>query len=251
MNCSTQYHNLNDKTVFITGGASGIGEAMVKAFVLQNAKVAFIDIDDVAGKALSDELGENCWFKGIDVADINALQQAILDAHQYFGGLDVLINNVANDQRHQPEEVSLADWHNCMKVNLDPTFFAAQTAYSLMKHNQKGSIINFSSINAVQGVEQMSGYITAKAGVIGMTKALAHDFGENNIRVNAILPGWVATKRQLSSWLTQEEEEKWMVSMALKKRIEPEDVANLAVFLASDDSALITGQSLAVDGGKT
>lgn len=138
-----------------------------------------------------------------------------------------------------------------MQVNLDPAFFASQAAYNIMKKSNSGSIINFSSINALLAPENMTGYVTAKAGLIGMTKALAHDFGGFNIRVNAILPGWVATERQLAKWLTKAEENKWMETMALKKRIEPNDVANLALFLASDDSAMISGQSIAVDGGKT
>ena len=138
-----------------------------------------------------------------------------------------------------------------MQVNLDPAFFAAQAAYKTMKTQNFGSIINFSSINALIGLQHMTGYVTAKAGLMGMTKALSKEFGEHNIRVNAIVPGWVATERQLSSWLTDEEEQKWMESMALKKRILPEDVANLALFLASNDSALITGQGIIIDGGRT
>jgi NAD(P)-dependent dehydrogenase (short-subunit alcohol dehydrogenase family) len=251
VNFSTQYQNLKNKVVFITGGASGIGAAMVRAFSYQQAKIAFIDIDKEASEALVAALGDNCWYRTVDVTDIDALQLAIVDAAEALGGLDVLINNVANDQRHHPEDISIDDWHQCMKVNIDPAFFASKAAFKIMKPQQSGSIINFSSINALIGVGQMSGYITAKAGLIGMTKALAHDFGPANVRVNAILPGWVATQRQLTSWLTKEEEDKWMATMALKKRIEPEDVANLSLFLASEDSALITGQSLAIDGGKT
>jgi NAD(P)-dependent dehydrogenase (short-subunit alcohol dehydrogenase family) len=254
MNLNCQYHSLRKKVVFITGGASGIGAAMVKAFTAQGANVAFIDIDEKVAEQLISSMPElyqaQLWFKAVDVTDSAALQLSIEQAIAHFGGIDVLINNVANDMRHRPEDISIKDWHRCMQVNLDPAFFAAQTAYKYMKPQQSGSIINFSSINALLGPENMTGYVTAKAGLIGMTKVLANEFGADNIRVNAILPGWVATDKQLASWLTAEEEEKWMQSMSLKKRILPSDVANLALFLASDNSALITGQSIKIDGGR-
>jgi len=248
---SSHYYNLKDKVIFITGGASGIGAAMVKAFSEQGAKVAFVDIDEAASNALTQQLPSAYWYKSVDVTMPLSLQSAVDEAAQALGGLDVLINNVANDMRHSPENIAISEWQKCMSINLDPTFFASQAAYKIMSKQKSGSIINFSSINALLGQEQMAGYVTAKAGIIGMTKSLAHDFGINNVRVNAILPGWVATQKQLDSWLTNEEETRWMQTMALKKRIEPQDVANLALFLASNDSALITGQSIAIDGGKT
>jgi len=248
---SSHYYNLKDKVIFITGGASGIGAAMVKAFSEQGAKVAFVDIDEAASNALTQQLPSAYWYKSVDVTMPQSLQSAVDEAAQALGGLDVLINNVANDMRHSPENIAISEWQKCMSINLDPTFFASQAAYKIMSKQKSGSIINFSSINALLGQEQMAGYVTAKAGIIGMTKSLAHDFGINNVRVNAILPGWVATQKQLDSWLTNEEETRWMQTMALKKRIEPQDVANLALFLASNDSALITGQSIAIDGGKT
>lgn len=252
---STQYKSLKDKVVFITGGASGIGASMVKAFVQQEAKVAFIDLNqDMAENLinnLSSTLHHNVWFRAIDVTKSESLQQAITDAAAHFGRLDVLVNNVGNDNRQDIEKISAHDWHKCMQVNLDPAFFSAQTAYTIMKKNISGSIINFSSINALIGLQNMTGYVTAKAGLMGMTKALSKEFGDHNIRVNAIVPGWVATERQLTSWLTNKEEDKWTEAMALKKRILPEDIANLALFLASNDSALITGQSIIIDGGRT
>jgi NAD(P)-dependent dehydrogenase (short-subunit alcohol dehydrogenase family) len=255
LSLSTQYTSLKDKVIFITGGASGIGASMVKAFVQQQAKVAFIDLNLDMADALMADLSsissENLWFKAVDVTNSAALQQAIIEAANYFNGFDVLVNNVGNDSRQDIENISAHDWHKCMQVNLDPAFFASQAAYKIMKEKASGSIINFSSINALIGLQHMTGYVTAKAGLMGMTKALSKEFGEDNIRVNAIVPGWVATDRQLSSWLTNKEEEKWLDAMALKKRILPEDVANLALFLASNDSALITGQSIIIDGGKT
>jgi NAD(P)-dependent dehydrogenase (short-subunit alcohol dehydrogenase family) len=255
MGLSTQYKSLKDKVVFITGGASGIGASMVKAFVQQEAKVAFIDLnqnmaDDLV-KNLPSNSRDKVWFRAVDVTKSESLQQAITDAAEQFGSLDVLVNNVGNDNRQDIEKTSAHDWHKCMQVNLDPAFFSAQAAYKIMKKNGSGSIINFSSINALMGQQHMTGYVTAKAGLMGMTKALSKEFGGQNIRVNAIVPGWVATERQLASWLTDKEEDKWTESMALKKRIMPDDVANLALFLASNDSELITGQSIIIDGGRT
>lgn len=249
---ATQYKSLKDRVIFITGGASGIGASMVKSFVLQGAKVAFVDLNQTVADELTASLPtEQVWFRAVDVTNCEQLKSAILDAAEYFGSLDVLVNNVGNDNRQDIENISAHDWHKCMQVNLDPAFFASQAAFKIMKENTFGSIINFSSINALMGLQHMTGYVTAKAGLMGMTKALSKEFGDHNIRVNAIVPGWVATDRQLSSWLTDKEEEKWMAAMALKKRISPEDVANLALFLASDDSALITGQSIIIDGGRT
>ncbi len=253
---STQYSNLIGKVVFITGGATGIGAAMVKGFVGQSAKVAFIDIDEKASASLvsdieSDYPNAMLWFRKVDVTDPEALQLAIVEASAALGSLDVLVNNVGNDARQDVENITAYDWHKCMQVNLDPAFFASQAAFKIMREHSSGSIINFSSINALIGPQQMTGYVTAKAGLMGMTKSLSRDFGVDNIRVNAILPGWVATDRQLNSWLTKEEEQKWTDAMALKKRIEPQDVANLALFLASDNSAMITGQGINIDGGRT
>ncbi|MBF7074226.1 SDR family oxidoreductase [Glaciecola sp. MH2013] len=255
----TRYASLTDKVVFITGGATGIGAAMVKAFVRQNAKVAFVDINETASADLLQSIGRinpdaRLWFRRVDVTDPDSLKLAINDVASEFSTLDVLVNNVGNDARQDVENISAYDWHKCMQVNLDPAFFASQAAYKIMHNNPAssgGSIINFSSINALIGPQQMTGYVTAKAGLMGMTKSLSRDFGVDNIRVNAILPGWVATERQLASWLTKEEEDKWTDDMALKKRIEPEDVANLALFLASDDSSMITGQAINIDGGRT
>ncbi|MFD2165031.1 SDR family NAD(P)-dependent oxidoreductase [Thalassotalea euphylliae] len=254
MTSLTQYHNLAGKRVFITGGATGIGAAIVKAFVEQKAQVAFVDIDANASSRLEKDLeqqGIPIWHQTVDVTDNQALQASIVDASESLGGIDILINNVANDMRHRPQDISPSDWQYCMQVNLDAAFFAAQAVFAPMKKQKGGVIINFSSINALLGPKNMVGYTTAKAGLIGMTKSLAKDYGRYNIRVNAILPGWVATEKQLASYLSENEEKRWMSTMALKQRIEPADVAKLALFLSSDDSAMITGQCVTIDGGKT
>ncbi|GAA0665362.1 SDR family oxidoreductase [Rheinheimera tangshanensis] len=249
---ATVYPSLSQKVVFITGGASGIGAAMVRAFAAQQAQVAFIDVDLDAAETLQQELSSSqLWFRQVDVRQPSLLQKAIQDAAKDLGAFDVLVNNVANDKRQPTAEVTSMDWQQCMQVNLDPAFFASQSAFELMKVQQHGCIINFSSINALVGQQQMAGYVTAKAGIIGMTKALAKDYGNAGIRVNAILPGWVATERQLATWFTSEEQQKWLESSAIKRLITPRDIANLALFLASDQSALITGQTISVDGGRT
>lgn len=249
------YPSLAGRTIFITGGATGIGAAMVESFAAQGALVGYIDLAEDAGEALNASIaasgGPSPWFRRVDVTDIAALQAAISEFAETAGGLDVLVNNVANDTRHDPLEVTQDSWRQCMAVNLDCAFFAAQRAAELMKARGKGgAIINFSSINAVLGPANMPGYVTAKAGLVGMTKALARDFGADAIRVNAILPGWVVTQRQLDHWLTPEAEDAWMEQVCLNERIMPEDAANLALFLAADDSRMITNQSFVIDGGR-
>ncbi len=255
------YPSLAGRCVFITGGATGIGAAMVEAFSRQQSRVAFVDLDLAAAESLCDRLesetGTRPWFQQVDVTDVSALQNSIRLAVNNLGPLQALINNAANDRRHSPAEVTPESWRDCMAINLDATFFAAQAAAKIMSEassetrKQGGSIINFSSINALLGPSNMPGYVAAKAGIVGLSKALAADYGEADIRVNAILPGWVVTQRQLDTWLTPEAEADWMEQVSLKQRLLPEEVANLALFLAADDSRMITGQSFTIDGGRT
>ena len=255
MTTSASYPSLQGQCIFITGGATGIGAALVRAFAQQGANVAFVDIDVDSAKQLLNELeseqGPKLWYQATDVTNVQALQQAILDADAQLGPVGVLVNNAANDMRHAPADVTAQSWRDCMAINLDAAFFAAQAAAGLMTQRNSGSIINFSSINALLGPSNMPGYVTAKAGIIGLTKALARDYGPNGVRVNAILPGWVATERQLQTWLTPDEESRWMEQVALQERLLPEDVANLALFLAATESKMITGQSFTVDAGRT
>lgn len=255
MGVSAHYPSLAERCVFITGGATGIGAALVEAFTRQSARVAFVDVDEQAAhdlvNGLSSEGFNPPWFRSVDVTRVEDLQQAIGDAADELGALDTLVNNAANDQRHSPEDVTPESWRQCMAINLDAAFFASQAAAAVMVPNKRGSIINFGSINALLGPSNMPGYVAAKAGIMGLTKSLAKDYGEHNLRVNAILPGWVATERQLKTWLTPEEEHKWMQQVALQSRLMPQDVANLALFLAADDSNMISGQNFVIDGGRT
>ncbi len=249
------YPSLAGRRVFITGGATGIGAAMVAAFSEQEAVVGHLDLADQAAEALADQLQDagraRPWFRRVDVTDTPALKQAIADFAADAGGFDVLVNNVANDTRHDPLALTEDGWRQCMAVNLDCAYFASQRAVELMRGSGAGgAIINFSSINALLGPSEMPGYVTAKAGLLGLTKAFARQCGIDRIRVNTILPGWVVTQRQLDLWLTEEAEAAWMDQVCLKQRIEPREAANLALFLASDDSRMITNQQFVIDGGR-
>lgn len=251
----TRYDSLRDRSVFITGGATGIGASLVEAFASQGARVAFVDIDQTSAKQLCDHLAAqnlprpNFW--ACDVSDIDALRSSILAAQQAQGDITVLINNAANDQRYNARTITEQQWLDGMSINLHPAFFAAQAVQPMMSAQGGGVILNLSSINAQFGPPNLASYITAKAGMLGITKALATDFGGDNIRVNSVLPGWVATPRQLEKWLTPEQEAEWMKNICLKKRLGAHDVAKLVLFLASDDAAMITAQQFVVDGGRT
>lgn len=235
--------------MYITGGATGIGAELVQSFVAQGAHVTFVDIQSDAGHALAKTLN-TAHYETVDVTDVEALQASVKAAAVRMGSIDILINNVANDTRHAPLEVTAAYWRQCMSVNLDSAFFASQAAIPFMQAQGGGAIINFSSINAVLGPTEMPGYVAAKAGLLGLTKALARQYGTDHIRVNCILPGWVVTERQLGKWLTPEAEAAWSAMVAIKDRILPRDVANLALFLAADDSAKITAQQFIIDAGR-
>jgi NAD(P)-dependent dehydrogenase (short-subunit alcohol dehydrogenase family) len=185
------------------------------------------------------------------VTDAAALQGAIRDAGQALGPVTVLINNVANDTRQTTAEMTLETWRKDLAVNLDPVFIASTAVYPMMKTAGGGAIVNVSSINALLGPERLAGYVAAKGGINALSKTLAREWGVDRIRVNALSPGWVVTPRQLELWLTPEAEAEWMKLVALKERILPEDIARTALFLASDDSRMITGQNIVVDGGRT
>lgn len=254
-NSWARYPSLEGRSIFITGAANGIGARMVERFVAQGCDVAFVDLDGDAAARLNATLeqafGKTAWFRQLDVSDADDLERSIADAGEHQGTIDVLINNAANDTRHEVETFAADDWRDCMAVNLDAAYIACRAVLPFMKRRGRGSIINIGSINAYLGTPNMPGYVTAKAGLIGLTKALAREFGVCDIRVNALLPGWIATPKQLRTWLTTEAEAKWIEQAAIKKRLTSDDVCALALFLASDDSARITGQEFVVDAGRT
>ncbi len=248
------YPSLSDRVVLITGGASGIGADMVRAFAANQARVAFLDIQAETAERLVEELAEKSrhvpLFIACDVTDIPALQQAIEKVRAEFGPVAVLVNNAANDDRHAVAEVTPDYWDRAQDVNLKHQFFAAQAVHPQMKALGFGSIINFSSTSWRFGADQMAAYATAKAGIVGLTRALARAFGPDNIRVNAIEPGAVITERQRELWFKDEEAVDQVVQRQLLHRVLlGEEIARTALFLAADDSRMITKQSILVDAG--
>ena len=240
---------MTGKRIFVTGGATGIGEEIVRQFAALGARVAFNDINSVAGHALSGEVGAE--FTETDASEPVALAASIDAAANRFGGLDALINNVANDQRERLETITPETWRANLAINLDPVMFASQAAAPHIKAVGGGAIVNFSSLNALLGPADLITYTTAKAGILGLTKSLAEALGEDRIRVNAIIPGWTVTEKQRRLWLTPEIEAEWKAQCSLKDDLLPADVAHLSVFLASPLSRMITGQSFVIDAGRT
>jgi len=248
------YPSLAGRVVFVTGGATGIGADIVSAFAAQKAKVAFCDLQRDAGEALAREIGARGDPEPLvlqaDVTDITALQVAITTAREKLGPIGVLVNNAANDQRHKVDDVSVEFWDHTQNVNLRHHFFAAQAVRADMKGLGGGSIINMSSTAWRFGAAEMAAYATAKAGVLGLTRALARAFGPDNIRVNAIEPGAVMTERQRQLWYKTEASVEAMVERQLLHRVlGGEEIARMILFLAADDSRMITKQSFTVDAG--
>lgn len=240
------YPSLAGKRVFISGGASGIGEGFVEAFAAQGAKVAFCDIAQEAGEAVAARVGAD--FFACDLTDIDAVQSMMARVEERLGGIDVVVNNAANDDRHGVAEVTPAYWDERMAVNLRHQFFVAQAAVPSMKRSGGGAIINLGSISWHLGLNDLVVYQTAKAAIEGMTRGLARELGRENIRVTTIIPGNVKTPRQ-EQWYTPEGEAEIVAAQCLDGRLLPHDVAALALFLASDDARLITGHEYWVDAG--
>lgn len=235
----------------VTGGASGIGAAIVSAFHAQGAKVVFFDIDEASGNALSANLGENVSFNALNLTDLDALTTQFAQAASIFGEFDVLVNNAAHDDRHEIAAVTPAYWRERLAMNLDHQFFAAQSVIPGMQSKGAGSIINMSSIAWRIGLPEAPAYVASKAAIEGLTHALARDLGADGIRVNCLLPGFVRTQRQIDKWLTPEFEQTVMSNQCLDRFIEPEDVAAMVVVLASDVSRAVTNQTWVVDAGWT
>jgi D-xylose 1-dehydrogenase len=243
------YPDLAGKSVVVTGGGSGIGAAIVRAFARQSCKVGFIDIAEGPSRALVAELGAAVHFEAADVRDIAALRQAIAALATRHGAADVLINNAAHDERHVTAAVTPELFDERIAVNLRHVFFASQAVLPGMQANGGGAIVNFSSISWMNGAGGMAIYTAAKSAMLGLTRSLARDYGADNIRVNAIAPGWVRTERQLEKWWTPEGDARRLAGQCLKKWVEPEDIARFAVFLSSADAGACTAQHYVVDGG--
>lgn len=250
MSCSVSvYPDLSGKIVAVTGGASGIGAAIVSAFHQQGARVVFFDIDTVAGEDLAESLGNDAHYQYMDVTDIPALITGFASAAAFVGNFDILINNAAHDDRHEIESVTPEYWRGRLAVNLDHQFFAAQAVIPGMVEKGVGAIVNMGSIAWRVGIDDAPAYVTAKAAIEGLTHGLARELGPKNIRVNCLLPGFVRTQRQIDNWLTPEFEDRVMSSQCLKRFVEPDDIAAMAMMLSSDASRVVTNQTFVVDAG--
>ena len=245
------FHDLKGKTVYITGGASGIGAALTKGFLQQGAKVGCVGRSpaDEFVDQMEQETGNRPLFIQCDITDIPALKQSMQDVQDQLGPIDVLVNNAANDQRHSTLEVTEEFWDWSQSINLKAYFFACQAVVPMMQSRGGGSIINFTSISYMMGNTGYPAYTSANSGINGMTRSLAREFGPDAIRVNALAPGWVLTDKQLEMWATPEALADHLERQCLKEHLKPEDIVSATLFLASSASRMITGQSLVVDGG--
>jgi NAD(P)-dependent dehydrogenase (short-subunit alcohol dehydrogenase family) len=249
------YPSLRGRVVVVTGGASGIGEAIVEAFATQGARVVFLDIQDDAAHTLMERLSADGSaspaYYSCDLIDVAAIQRTLKEILTRFGSIDVLVNNAGDDTRHAVEEVTSDSWDRMMAINLKAQFFMAQGVAQVMRRSGGGSIINMSSISWTIPSTGLPVYVTAKAAIVGMTRTLAHELGSAKIRVNCVMPGAILTERQQRLWLTEAYKAEVLSRQALKRMILPDEVARLVLFLAADDSAAITNQSYVIDGGWT
>jgi D-xylose 1-dehydrogenase len=246
------YPSLKDAVVLITGGASGIGAEMVRAFAAQGSQVGFVDLDRSAGEALATELtgtGGRVRFEACDLRDIADLQRAFAALKAALGPAGVLVNNAARDDRHGWETVDPAYYDERIATNLRHMFFAIQTVAPDMIAARKGSIINMGSNSWFEASGGMPVYTTAKAAVHGMTRGFARDLGHHRIRVNTVVPGWVMTERQKTLWATPEALDRHRARQCLPDLIEPVYLARMVLFLASDDAAMCTANNYMVEAG--
>jgi D-xylose 1-dehydrogenase len=253
MSGSATYPSLTGRSVLVSGGGSGIGAQIVRRFCEQGSKVAFVDIDRDSSEELVAALGTEGLaaplFLPCDLRDIDALRAAIRQAAEANGPITVLVNNAARDDRHPFDTVTPEYWDERFAVNLRHQFFAAQAVQPMMRQAGGGSIINMGSTSWMVGQGGMAAYTAAKSGVLGLTRSLARDWGPDNIRVNSVAPGWIMTERQITKWLSPAGEAELMARQCLKRKLYPDDIARVVLFLAADDSSAMTNQSYIVDGG--
>lgn len=246
-----KFSDLQDTSVFITGGGSGIGAALTEGFIQQGAKVAFIQRSDATEfcDRLEQTYGRRPLFKPCDLSNIEQLQTIMQEVASQQGPIKILVNNAAVDNRHKLSDYDAAAWDQSINVNLRPHFFTAQTVAAGMKALGGGSIINFSSISYLMGNAGYPAYVAAKAAITGLTRGLARELGADKIRVNAILPGWVMTERQKNLWVTDADLAAHVDRQCLKELLQPEDMVGTTLFLASEASKMLTGQAIVVDAG--
>jgi NAD(P)-dependent dehydrogenase (short-subunit alcohol dehydrogenase family) len=246
---SAIYESLHGKTVYVTGGAGGIGEAVSTAFAKQGSKVGILDLDEMAASELAKKLGQNAASVQCDLRDIDQLRSSLNKLKDEIGSADILVNNAAHDQRHEWRDVTPDYWDERMAVNLRHMFFAIQHVAPDMIAKNAGSIINFSSTSWKLKMGNMPAYTTAKAAIHGLTRSFMMELGKSNIRVNTVFPGWTMTKRQKELWFDEAGQKVLDEHQAMRGLIQPEDIANMVLFLAADDSRFCTGQEFIVDGG--
>lgn len=255
MNQFAIYPSLKNKAVLITGGSTGIGASIVEHFCAQGARVAFIGRNQQAAETLKARMVEHGYlaplFIRADLKDIDAITAAVTLTKETLGDITVLVNNAADDQRVDTLDVTESLWNDLININLRHQFFMAQAVLPQMMKNKKGVIINMSSnCFLLSRMPHYSCYATAKAGIVGMTRSLAVEFGSYAIRVNCVIPGWVMTDRQIQYWLTPESEKELLEDQALKEKLYPPDIARMVLFLSADDSRLISKQCFIVDAGR-
>jgi NAD(P)-dependent dehydrogenase (short-subunit alcohol dehydrogenase family) len=247
------YPSLRGRVAFVSGGATGLGAEFVAQLAAQGAKVGFVDLQDEPGRELAREIARRGdpepLYRHCDVRDIEALRAAIAATAERFGPVTVLVNNAANDVRHGVETLTVQEWDELSQVNVRHHFFATQAVVPMMRDAGGGSVINLGSLSAHIDLLELPVYITAKAGIEGLTHTLARELGPDNIRVNCVIPGWIMTERQLTQWVTPEAEASIARNQCLPDRLYPEDVARLVLWLAAEDSRRCTAQRWIVDGG--
>ncbi|MHB1302122.1 MAG: SDR family NAD(P)-dependent oxidoreductase [Acidiphilium sp.] len=247
------YPSLRGRAVFITGGGGGIGASLVAHFAAQHCRVVFVDIDRAGGEKVARENGGGEYpaplFIPCDLRDIAALREAIAEGAGKVGDFTVLINNAGHDERHDTMAVTPEYWDERIAVNLRHQFFAGQAIIPMMRKVGGGAIVNFGSTSWHVGQGGMAAYTSSKAAVEALTRSFARDYGKDGIRANCILPGWIMTERQLEKWLTPEAEAELMQRQCLKEKLTPADCARMALFLAADDSRMLTAHNFYVDAG--
>ncbi len=245
------FPDLKDASVFITGGGSGIGASITDGFLQQGARVAFVQRSDASAfcDEMEDKHGVRPLFLPCDITDMAALKVAIARAAEEHGAISVLVNNAANDNRHDTLSVDEAFWDWSQAINLKAYFFACQAVLPGMQAAKAGAIINFSSVSYMMGNSGYPSYTTANAGITGMTRSLAREFGPDGIRVNALAPGWVLTQKQLDMWADPKSLADHLEKQCLKEHLAPDDVVGGVLYLASNISRMMTGQVMVIDGG--
>ncbi len=255
MDVYATYPSLAGKSVFVSGGSSGIGADIVRQFAAQGARVGFVGRNEVAARkvteACAEEGGGEARFIACDVRDVDALKTAIEETASAFGPITGLVNNAASDDRHRSQEVSPAYWDERMAVNLRHQFFAIQAVSPAMKAAGGGAIVNLGSIGWMIKDPIFPAYAAAKSAIEGLTRVMARELGPDNIRVNSVVPGWIMTERQLELWSTPEAQESNLEQQCLKRKLYPPDISRMVLFLASDDSSGCTSHSYFVDAGRS